>query len=51
MSPFEVLYGRKSRTSSNCGGLEYKLMLGPDMLVKMEEIVKEVQTNLKATQD
>eukprot|EP00253_Pinus_taeda_P024650 PITA_24650 len=51
MSPFEVLYGRKFRTPSSWGGLEDKLMLGPEMLKEMDEMVKKVRTNLKATQD
>eukprot|EP00253_Pinus_taeda_P003664 PITA_03664 len=51
MSPFEVLYGRKCRTPSSWGGLEDRLMLGPEMLKEMEEMVKRVQANLKIAQD
>eukprot|EP00253_Pinus_taeda_P007492 PITA_07492 len=51
MSPFEVLYGRKCRTPSSWGGLEDKLMLGPEMLKEMEEMVKRVRANLKVAQD
>ena len=47
MIPFEVLYGRKFRTPSNWGGPEDKLMIGLDMLAKMEEMLKEIQINLK----
>eukprot|EP00253_Pinus_taeda_P032659 PITA_32659 len=51
MSPFEVLYERKFRTPSNWGGLEDRLMLGPEMLKEMEEMVKRVRANLKVAQD
>lgn len=42
MSPFELLYGRKCRTPSSWGGPEDKLMVGPNMLAEMEEMVKVV---------
>eukprot|EP00253_Pinus_taeda_P030999 PITA_30999 len=51
MSPFEVLYGRKCHTLASWGGLEDKLMLGPEVLKEMEEMVKKVRSNLKAAQD
>eukprot|EP00253_Pinus_taeda_P001928 PITA_01928 len=51
MSPFEVMYGRKYRTPSSCGGPEDKLSLGPEMLKEMEDMVKRVRVNLKAAQD
>eukprot|EP00253_Pinus_taeda_P024477 PITA_24477 len=51
MSPFEVLYGRKCRTPSSWSGPEDKLMLGPEMIKEMEELVKKVRSNLKAAQD
>eukprot|EP00253_Pinus_taeda_P028795 PITA_28795 len=51
MSPFEVLYGRKCHTPSSWGGLEDKLMLGPEMLKEMEQMVKKVRANLKVAQD
>eukprot|EP00253_Pinus_taeda_P010289 PITA_10289 len=41
MSPFEVLYGWKCCTPSSWGGPEDKLMLGPEMLKEMEELVKK----------
>eukprot|EP00253_Pinus_taeda_P030931 PITA_30931 len=47
MSPFEVLYGRKYHTPSRWSGLEDRLMLGPEMLKEMEELVKRVRSNLK----
>eukprot|EP00253_Pinus_taeda_P012316 PITA_12316 len=51
MSPFEVLYGRKCRTPSSWSGPEDKLVLGPEMLVEMEQLVKKVHANLKVAQD
>eukprot|EP00253_Pinus_taeda_P027905 PITA_27905 len=51
MSPFEVLYGQKCRTPSSWGGPEDRLMLGPEMLKEMEELVKKARSNLKAAQD
>eukprot|EP00253_Pinus_taeda_P035486 PITA_35486 len=51
LSPFEVLYGRKCRTPSSWGGPEDKLSLGPEMLTKMEDMVKKVRASLKAAQD
>lgn len=51
MSPFEVLYGWKCRTSTSWGGPEDKLRLGPEMLKEMEDMVKRVRSNLKAAQD
>eukprot|EP00253_Pinus_taeda_P002818 PITA_02818 len=51
MSPFEVLYGRKCHTPASWGGPEDRLMLGPDMLKEMEEMIKEVRVNLKVAQD
>eukprot|EP00253_Pinus_taeda_P016913 PITA_16913 len=51
MSPFEVMYGRKCRTPTSWGGPEDKLSLGPEMLKEMEDMVKRVRVNLKATQD
>eukprot|EP00253_Pinus_taeda_P005316 PITA_05316 len=51
MSPFEVLYGRKCRTPSSWSGPEDKLVLGPEMLAEMEQMVKKVRANLKVAQD
>lgn len=51
MSPFEVLYGRKSITPSNWNSPEDKLILGPHKLEEMEKIVKKIWMNLKASQD
>src|ERR1700722_14359723 len=51
MSLFEDMYGRKCRTPSSWGGPEDKLILGPEMLKEMEDMVKRVRVNLKAAQD
>ncbi len=51
ISPFEVLYGRKCRTPLSWSGPEDKVMLGPDMLEEMEEMVKKVRVNLKDAHD
>eukprot|EP00253_Pinus_taeda_P012919 PITA_12919 len=51
MSPFEVLYGWKCRTPSSWSGPEDRLMLGPEMLKEMEELIKKLRSNLKAAQD
>eukprot|EP00253_Pinus_taeda_P034845 PITA_34845 len=51
MSPFEVLYGWRCRMPSSWGGPEDKLVLGPEMLNEMEQMVKKVRANLKVAQD
>lgn len=51
MSPFQVLYGRKCQVPIDWNNLVNKLALGPDMLAKMEEVVKKVRKNIRATQD
>lgn len=51
MSPFEVLYGLKCRTPLSWSGPKDNLLLGPDMLEEMEEMVKKVRINLRTTQD
>ena len=51
MSPFKSLYGRQCRTTINWSSPEIKLMLGPEMLAKMESEVKKIRQNLKAAQD
>jgi hypothetical protein len=47
MSPFEILYGRKCTTPVSWDNLVDRLMVGPDMLQEMEQIVRKVQHNLK----
>ena len=51
MSPFEFLYGQKCRTPVSWDNLADMIVLGPDILKDMEQIVKEVQQNLKVGQD
>ena len=51
MSPFEVLYGLKCRTPVTWDILVDQLMLGPDLLMELEDLVTEVQVNLKESQD
>eukprot|EP00253_Pinus_taeda_P031391 PITA_31391 len=51
MSPFELLYGWKCRTPSSWGGPEDKLVLGPEMLKEMKQMVKKVRAKLKVAQD
>ena len=51
MSPFEILYGCKCNTPISWRSPIDILMLGPDLLKVMELTMKEVQQNLKASQD
>ena len=51
MIPFEVLYGRKCRTSVTWDSPVDWLMLGPDLLMDLEQLVTKVQVNLKEAQD
>jgi len=51
MSPFEVLYGRKCSTHISWSNPIDRLMIGPKMLRDMELTVKQVQSNLKFSQD
>ena len=39
MSPFEVLYGRRCKVPSSWGNLENIMVLGLEMLAKMETMV------------
>ena len=50
MSPFEVLYGRKSHTPVSWDNPADRIVLGPNMLKEIEQMVKEVQQNLKVAQ-
>ena len=47
MSPFEVIYGQKCRTSVTWDSPMDWLMLGPDLLMDFEQLVTKVQVNLK----
>ena len=51
MSPFDVLYGRKRRTLVTWNSLVDQLMLGPDLLMDLEQLISKVQVNLKEAQD
>ena len=50
-SPFKILYGRKCNNPISWSNLVNILVLGPELLKEMEEIVKQVQGNLKVAQD
>ena len=50
-SPFEILYGWKCNTTISWSNPVNRLVLGPELLKEMEEIVKQVQGNLKVAQD
>ena len=51
MSPFEIMYGRKCNTPIYWNSQVDRLMLGPDLLRDMELTMKQMQQNLKASQD
>jgi hypothetical protein len=51
MSPFKVLYGRKSTTPISWVNLFDRIMVGPEILQEMERLVKIVQQNLKEAQE
>jgi hypothetical protein len=48
MTPFEVLYGRRCRTSLNWVESREKVIFGPNLVEEAESIVHRVQENLKA---
>ena len=47
MSPFEVLYGRKCITLVTWDSPVDQLMLGPDLLMDLEQMVTKFQVNFK----
>jgi hypothetical protein len=47
LSPFEILYGRRCTTPISWDNPADKLMVGPEILQEMENMVKKVQQNLK----
>ena len=49
--PFEVLYGRKCRALVTWDDPMDRLMLGPDFLKDLENMVNMVKKNLKESQD
>jgi hypothetical protein len=48
MAPFEALYGRRCRTPLNWIKPGERMIFGPDLVTKAEEIVHHIQYNLKA---
>ena len=50
-SHFEILYGKKCNTPISWSNPVGMLVLGLELLKEMEEIVKQVQGNLKIAQD
>ena len=51
MSPFEVLYGWKCRRLVTWDSPMDRFMLGPDLLMDLEQLVTKVQLNLKEAKD
>ena len=51
MSPFEVLYGQKCRTPVTWDIPVDQLILGPNLLKDLDQLVTMVQVNLKEAQD
>ena len=49
-TPFEISYGQKCNTPISWINLVDRLVLGPELLKEMEEIVKQVQGNMKVAQ-
>ena len=51
MSPFEILYGKKCNTPISWDNPVDSVLIGLELLQEMEQIVREVQKNLKAAQE
>ena len=51
MSPFEVLYGQKCITPVTWDNPVDRLMLGPYLLMELEQMVTKVQVCLKEAKD
>ena len=51
MSPLKVLYGRKCNIPIHQDNPIDRIMLGPNMLKYMEQMVNKVKRNLKIAQD
>ena len=51
MIPFKVLYGRKCMTPVTWDSPMDRLMLGPNLLLDLEQLVTKVQGNLKEIED
>jgi hypothetical protein len=50
MAPFEVLYGRRCRTSLNWPEAGEQTLYGPDLVKDAEEKVEVIRENLKLAQ-
>jgi hypothetical protein len=48
MTPFEALYGHRCCTHLNWIEPGERMIFGPDLVTKAEEIVHHIQSNLKA---
>jgi hypothetical protein len=48
MAPFEALYDRRCRTPVNWIELGERTIFGPDLVIEAKEIVRRIQSNLKA---
>ena len=51
MRSFEALYGRSCNTPISRSDLVKKVVIGPDMLEKMEKDMHVIKKNLKAVKD
>jgi hypothetical protein len=51
LSPFEIMYDKKCTTLISWDNPADRLMVGPEMLQEMENMVRKVQQNLKEAQD
>jgi co-chaperonin GroES (HSP10) len=50
MSPFEALYGRPCRTPLSWSESGERVIFGPDIVIEVEEKVKQIQANILAAQ-
>jgi hypothetical protein len=50
MSPFEALYGRPCRTPLSWSESGERVIFGPDIMIEVEENVKQIQANILAAQ-
>lgn len=51
VSPYEALYGMKFHTPLSWSQPKDRLILGPELLQEMEQIVQKIQQNIKIAQD
>jgi hypothetical protein len=50
MSPFEAIYGRPCRTPLSWSESGERVIFGPDIVIEVEEMVKQIQANILAAQ-